>query len=96
MQCQGRSFGTPLPGNNALQSPPGISPVHSGTTPMRRVKSATRLDFTQDQEDMSVDALSNPPATPRHSHVTAQVGACSPLGKSKETSFINESLQIPL
>ena len=80
VQFQGRSFGTPLPGNNALQSPPGISPVRSGSTPMRRVKSATRLDFTRDQDEMSVDALSNPPSTPRQAHLTAPVGACSPLG----------------
>lgn len=81
VQFQGRSFGTPLPGNNALQSSPGISPVHSGATPMRRVKSATRLDFTRDQEEMSIDSsLQNPPGTPRQTHLTAQAGACSPLG----------------
>lgn len=81
VQFQGRSFGTPLPGSNALQSPPEISPVHTGGTPMRRVKSATRLDFTRDQEEMSLDAsVQNTPATPRQPPITASVGSCSPLG----------------
>lgn len=82
VQFQGRSFGTPLPGNNQIQSPPGISPVHSGVTPMRRVKSATRLDFTRDTDDMSIDVsiIQNPPSTPRQTHLIAQAGACSPLG----------------
>ncbi|KAK3908438.1 Protein aurora borealis [Frankliniella fusca] len=82
VQFQGRSFGTPLPGNNQLQSPPGISPVPTGVTPMRRVKSATRLDFTRDTEDMSIDVSisQNPPSTPRQTHLIAHVGACSPLG----------------
>lgn len=89
MHFQGRSFGTPLPGSNVLQSPPGISPVQSGATPMRRVKSATRLDFTRDHDEMSIDvSMQNPPGTPRQSHVTAQVGACSPLGEYPNITYM--------
>ncbi|XP_034240507.1 protein aurora borealis [Thrips palmi] len=98
VQFQGRSFGTPLPGSSALQSPPGISPVHSGGTPMRRVKSATRLDFTRDQEEMSLDAsIQNTPGTPRQAPITAPVGSCSPLGTAplhdKETPGDHADLQ---